>query len=44
MDNQLVAIYSDYGKAKKIKSKSITQGYEQSLELAIKWLEDELFR
>ncbi|MEZ9057779.1 esterase FrsA [Vibrio pelagius] len=43
-DNQLVAIYSDYGKAKKIKSKSITQGYEQSLELAIKWLEDELFR
>ncbi|WP_232288501.1 esterase FrsA, partial [Vibrio splendidus] len=21
-----------------------TQGYEQSLELAIKWLEDELFR
>ncbi|CAV19577.1 Conserved hypothetical protein [Vibrio atlanticus] len=44
MDNQLVAIYSDYGKAKKIKAKSITQGYEQSLELAIKWLEDELFR
>ncbi len=43
-DNQLVAIYSDYGKAKMIKSKSITKGYEQSLDLAIKWLEDELFR
>ncbi|ASG04320.1 MULTISPECIES: esterase FrsA [Vibrio] len=43
-DNQLVAIFSEYGKAKQIKSKTITQGYEQSLDLAIKWLEDELFR
>ncbi|WP_072599160.1 alpha/beta hydrolase [Vibrio vulnificus] len=25
-------------------SKTITQGYEQSLDLAIKWLEDELLR
>ena len=40
-DNQLV-IFSDYGKAKKIKAKTITEGYEQSLELAIKWIEDEL--
>ncbi|MGF1907912.1 esterase FrsA [Vibrio kasasachensis] len=43
-DNQLVALFSDYGKAKKISSKTITQGYEQSLDLAIKWLEDELMR
>ncbi|MCW8332855.1 esterase FrsA [Vibrio sp. SCSIO 43135] len=43
-DNQLVALFSQYGKAKQIKSKTITQGYEQSLDLAIKWLEDELFR
>lgn len=43
-DNQLVAIFSDYGKAKKISAKTITQGYEQSLDLAIKWLEDELIR
>ncbi|WFB48768.1 esterase FrsA [Vibrio coralliilyticus] len=43
-DNQLVALFSDYGKAKKISAKTITQGYEQSLDLAIKWLEDELIR
>lgn len=43
-DNQMVALYSDYGKAKKISAKTITQGYEQSLDLAIKWLEDELMR
>lgn len=43
-DNQLVALFSDYGKAKKISSKTITQGYEQSLDLAIKWLEEELIR
>ncbi|CAH8199730.1 MULTISPECIES: esterase FrsA [Vibrio] len=43
-DNQLVALFSEYGKAKQIKSKTISQGYEQSLDLAIKWLEDELFR
>ena len=43
-DNQLVALFSDYGQAKKIRSKTITQGYEQSLDLAIKWLEDELNR
>ncbi|RJX71737.1 esterase FrsA [Vibrio sinensis] len=43
-DNQLVALFSDYGKAKKINTKTISQGYEQSLDLAIKWLEDELFR
>lgn len=43
-DNQLVALFSDYGKARKITAKTITQGYEQSLDLAIKWLEDELIR
>ncbi|MHC6802599.1 esterase FrsA, partial [Vibrio antiquarius] len=41
-DNQLVALFSQYGRAKKISSKTITKGYEQSLDLAIKWLEDEL--
>ncbi|MCA0935765.1 esterase FrsA [Vibrio alginolyticus] len=43
-DNQLVALFSHYGQAKKISSKTITKGYEQSLDLAIKWLEDELLR
>lgn len=41
-DNKLVAMFSRGGKAKQISSKSITYGYEQSLDLAIKWLEDEL--
>ena len=43
-DNKLVALFSQYGQAKKICSKTITKGYEQSLDLAIKWLEDELLR
>ncbi len=43
-DNQLVALFSQGGKAKQIKSKTISQGYEQSLDLAIKWLEEELCR
>ena len=43
-DNRLVALFSDYGKARKISAKTITQGYEESLDLAIKWLEDELIR
>ncbi|MDF2154967.1 esterase FrsA [Vibrio sp. CAU 1672] len=43
-DNQLVALFSQYGKAKKISSKMITKGYEQSLDLATKWLEDEFLR
>jgi esterase FrsA len=41
-DNKLAALFSHYGKAKQISSKSISEGYEQSLDLAIKWLEDEL--
>lgn len=41
-DNQLAAIFSHGGKAKQISSKSISAGYEQSLDLAIKWLQDEL--
>lgn len=41
-DNQLVALFSQGGQAKKVKSKTISQGYEQSLDLAISWLEDEL--
>lgn len=43
-DNQLIAMFSQYGKAKQVRSKTITQGYEQSLDLAIKWLKEELFR
>ncbi|MGF1752850.1 esterase FrsA [Vibrio makurazakiensis] len=43
-DNRLAAMFSQYGKAKKINAKSISKGYEQSLDLAIKWLEEELFR
>ncbi len=41
-DNKLAALFSHYGKAKQISSKSISVGYEQSLDLAIKWLEEEL--
>ncbi|MGX9417096.1 esterase FrsA [Vibrio sp. RC27] len=41
-DNKLVEIYSSGGKAKEINSKSISHGYDQSLDLAINWLEDEL--
>ncbi|MCK6262573.1 esterase FrsA [Vibrio sp. ZSDE26] len=43
-DNQLVALYSQFGKARKINNKIISEGYEQSLALAIKWMEDELYR
>ena len=41
-DNQLVAMYSTRGRCKQIKAKSLFTGYEQSLDLAINWLEDEL--
>lgn len=41
-DNKLASLFSHYGKAKQISSKSISVGYEQSLDLAIKWLEEEL--
>jgi len=41
-DNRLAALFSHYGKSKQISSKSLSVGYEQSLDLAIKWLEDEL--
>ncbi|WP_428772115.1 esterase FrsA [Vibrio sp.] len=43
-DNRLVALFSDYGKAQQIKSNKISAGYEQALNMSIKWLEDELFR
>lgn len=43
-DNRLLALFSLGGSAKQIKSKTISQGYEQSLEMAMKWLEDELYR
>ncbi len=43
-DNQLVALFSQGGQAKQIKSKTISEGYEQSLDLAIKWLQEELCR
>ncbi|PJC86495.1 esterase FrsA [Vibrio sp. HA2012] len=41
-DNRLVAMFSDGGKAKQISARSISVGYEQTLDLAIKWLKDEL--
>ncbi len=41
-DNSLVSLFSHYGKAKQISSKSLSAGYEQALDLAIKWLKDEL--
>ncbi len=41
-DNQMVSIFSHGGKAKKVSSKSISKGYEESLLLALKWLKDEL--
>lgn len=43
-DNKLAALFSHYGRSKQISAKSISVGYEQSLDLAIKWLEDELAR
>ncbi|GAL22449.1 fermentation/respiration switch protein [Vibrio maritimus] len=43
-DNRLLAMFSQYGKSKQIPSKGIAKGYAQSLEMAIKWLEDELLR
>jgi esterase FrsA len=43
-DNKLVAFYSARGRATQVKAKNIFQGYEESLELAIKWLEDELIK
>ncbi|WP_133153808.1 alpha/beta hydrolase, partial [Vibrio sp. 10N.261.55.A7] len=43
-DNQLVALYSQYGKARNINNKTISEGYAQSLALAMKWMEDELYR
>ncbi|CAH0526704.1 esterase FrsA [Vibrio hippocampi] len=43
-DNRLVAMFSDYGKAKKIPAKELAKGYEESLDMAIKWLEDELLK
>lgn len=43
-DNRLLALFSLEGRAKQIKSKTISQGYEQSLEMAMKWLEEELYR
>jgi esterase FrsA len=43
-DNQLVARFSSRGRAHEIKSKTLFQGYEQALGLAINWLEDELVK
>ncbi|WP_217510734.1 esterase FrsA [Vibrio metschnikovii] len=41
-DNHLIATFSQGGQSKQIKSESLTRGYEQSLDLAIKWLEEQL--
>ncbi|MBM7038118.1 esterase FrsA [Vibrio ulleungensis] len=43
-DNQLIATYSQYGKAQKISSKELFKGYAESLDLAAKWLQEELNR
>ncbi len=43
-DNQLIATFSQYGKAKKISAKEMFKGYDQSLELAAAWLKEELNR
>ncbi|MGF1773928.1 esterase FrsA [Vibrio wakamikoensis] len=43
-DNRLLAMFSQYGKAREIPAKGIAKGYAQSLEMAIKWLEDELLK
>ena len=43
-DNRMVAMFSDYGKAKQIPKKAIYKGYEESLAMAIKWMQDELWR
>ncbi|MDW6001643.1 esterase FrsA [Vibrio mangrovi] len=43
-DNQLVALFSSRGRSKEIKSKTLFHGYEQALDLAINWLEDELIK
>lgn len=41
-DNRLVSLYSRGGQAKSIRHKMVSKGYEQSLDLAIKWLKEEL--
>ncbi|WP_153446496.1 esterase FrsA [Vibrio algicola] len=41
-DNQSVARFSQGGKAMQLSSKSIHQGYEQALKIAVDWLKDAL--
>ncbi len=41
-DNQLVATFSQGGKALQLSDRSISQGYEQALKSAVEWLKDEL--
>ncbi|OBT16837.1 hypothetical protein A9264_10090 [Vibrio sp. UCD-FRSSP16_10] len=41
-DNQLIAMSSKMGKAVKVPSKNLTSGYQQSLDLAVNWLIEEL--
>ncbi len=41
-DNNLASHFSHNGRAKQISSASLSAGYEQALDLAIKWLKDEL--
>ncbi|MDA9557929.1 esterase FrsA [Vibrio sp.] len=43
-DNLLIAIFSDYGKAKRLKQKSLTKGYDEALKMSVKWLKEELNR
>jgi len=41
-DNQMVALFSRRGRAKQIKAKTLFSGYEEALDMAINWLENEL--
>lgn len=43
-DNKLVAMFSRRGQAKQIKAKSLFTEYEETLNTAINWLEDELIK
>jgi esterase FrsA len=43
-DNQMVATFSQYGKAKKIPSDNLSKGYETFMNEAINWLKGELGR
>lgn len=43
-DNKLLAMFSHSGQAKTLSSKQLSSGYDQVLDLAIKWLESRLIK